>query len=259
MHYSIDEAGVWVDCVRARKPVIHNDYKSLPHKKGMPAGHAEVVRELVVPILREDRVVAILGVGNKSVDYTEKDGEIVAYLADVAWEITIRKRAEESLRVEKENLNAIMAASTVGMMVFDGKEEIVYANSTAERMFQTPLDALSAKKCGELIGCANRCENDEGCGYSSQCPDCAFLKAIRQVLTDGQGVFYQEAAVVRETAEGRKQDWYDFSVESVMLGGNRHAILALTDISLRKQWEEEIRKNESRFRQLYENSPVAYQ
>ena len=39
-HYSVDEAGVWVDCVRERRPVIHNDYAALAHKKGMPEGHA---------------------------------------------------------------------------------------------------------------------------------------------------------------------------------------------------------------------------
>ena len=94
LHYSIDQAGVWVDCVRERKPVIHNDYPSLEHKKGMPEGHAEVVRELVTPVMREGKVVAILGVGNKPVDYTEKDAETIAYLADVTWEIVERKRAE---------------------------------------------------------------------------------------------------------------------------------------------------------------------
>jgi hypothetical protein len=70
MHYPIAEAGVWVDCVYQRKPVIHNDYASLPHRKGMPAGYAEVVRELVVPVLRGEKVKAILGVGNKPSDYT---------------------------------------------------------------------------------------------------------------------------------------------------------------------------------------------
>ncbi|MEW6288935.1 MAG: GAF domain-containing protein [Thermodesulfobacteriota bacterium] len=98
LHYSIDQAGVWVDCVRQRQPVIHNDYASLPHRKGMPPGHAEVVRELVVPIMRAGWVVAILGIGNKSADYTQKDVEIVSYLADVAWEITERKMAEEEVR-----------------------------------------------------------------------------------------------------------------------------------------------------------------
>jgi PAS domain S-box-containing protein len=104
MHYRVDEAGVWVDCVHQKRPVIHNDYASLPHRKGMPEGHARVVRELVVPILREDKIVAILGIGNKEQDYTGKDIEIVSYLADVAWEITMRKRAEEALQESEHAL-----------------------------------------------------------------------------------------------------------------------------------------------------------
>ncbi|MBI5499930.1 MAG: GAF domain-containing protein [Deltaproteobacteria bacterium] len=97
-HYPIDQAGVWVDCVRERRPVIHNDYASLPHRKGLPPGHAAVVRELVVPILRADRIVAILGVGNKPIDYTDADAGIVSWFADAVWDIVERKRAEERLR-----------------------------------------------------------------------------------------------------------------------------------------------------------------
>jgi signal transduction histidine kinase len=97
-HYNIDQAGVWVDCLRQKKAVIHNDYSSLPHKKGLPEGHAEVVRELVVPVIRKDKAVAILGVGNKPVDYTQRDEEIVSYLADVTWEIVQQKRADDALR-----------------------------------------------------------------------------------------------------------------------------------------------------------------
>jgi diguanylate cyclase (GGDEF)-like protein len=97
MHYPISEAGVWVDCVRERKPVIHNDYYTLSHRKGMPAGHAEVMRELVVPTLRNDRIVAILGVGNKPKDYDEKDIEIVSYIADIVWTIVEQKRSNEQI------------------------------------------------------------------------------------------------------------------------------------------------------------------
>ena len=84
LHYSIDQAGVWVDCVHERRPVIHNDYSALSHRKGMPAGHAPVIRELVVPILRSGQMVAILDIGNKPTDYNDKDVEVVSYLADVA-------------------------------------------------------------------------------------------------------------------------------------------------------------------------------
>ena len=97
-HYSIDQAGVWVDCLHQKKAVIHNDYSSLPHKKGMPEGHAKVVRELVVPVFREGKAVAILGVGNKPADYTQQDVGIVSYFADVTWEIVNQKRIEERLK-----------------------------------------------------------------------------------------------------------------------------------------------------------------
>jgi len=97
-HYPIAEAGVWVDCVRQRWPVIHNDYASLPHRKGLPPGHAPITRELVVPIIRSDLIVAVVGVGNKPTDYHDSDVQIVSHLADVAWTIIERKRAEKALQ-----------------------------------------------------------------------------------------------------------------------------------------------------------------
>jgi PAS domain S-box len=97
-HYPIAEAGVWVDCVRQRWPVIHNDYASLPHRKGLPEGHAPITRELVVPIMRSDLIVAIVGVGNKPTDYDDSDVQIVSHLADVAWTIIERKRVEKALQ-----------------------------------------------------------------------------------------------------------------------------------------------------------------
>ena len=112
--FNIREAGVWADCVREKKPVIHNDYASLPNKKGLPDGHAEVIRELVVPVMREGKVVAILGVGNKPEDYSKKDVEIVSYLADVSWEIVRRKRAEEAFKESERLLNTTGEMGKIG-------------------------------------------------------------------------------------------------------------------------------------------------
>ena len=97
-HYPISQAGVWADCIRQRRPIIHNDYASLPDKKGLPEGHAPILRELVVPVLREgDQSVALLGVGNKPEDYDEDDLEAVQQLAAMAMEVVERKWAEERI------------------------------------------------------------------------------------------------------------------------------------------------------------------
>lgn len=98
LHYPVSKAGVWADAFRTRRAVIHNDYASLPHRKGLPEGHAQVVRELVVPVVRGDRVVSLLGVGNKATPYDEADVGLVSFTADLIWTIVEKKRAEEHIR-----------------------------------------------------------------------------------------------------------------------------------------------------------------
>ncbi|MBU0678880.1 MAG: PAS domain S-box protein, partial [Verrucomicrobia bacterium] len=119
LHYAISEAGVWVDCVYQRKPVIHNDYASLPHRKGVPDGHAAVIRELVVPVLRGEKVKAILGVGNKPSNYSSQDVEAISLLADLAWEIAERKLAEETRHRLNRELQALSDCNQVLLRAVD--------------------------------------------------------------------------------------------------------------------------------------------
>jgi diguanylate cyclase (GGDEF)-like protein/PAS domain S-box-containing protein len=143
MHYPISEAGVWVDCVRQRQAVIHNDYASLPHRKGLPAGHAEVIRELVVPTLRDGRLMGILGVGNKPTDYDQQDVELVSYIADLIWSIVERKRADEQVlqlnaRLEKLAMtDELTGLANRRSFFLQGKKEV----KRAER-YRTPLSVL---------------------------------------------------------------------------------------------------------------------
>ena len=120
-HYAINLAGVWVDCVHTRTPIIHNDYASLTHRKGLPEGHAPVIRELVVPVLRGEKIVAILGVGNKEQDYNDKDIEMVNMLADLGWEITERKRTQYALQQANEHMSATLDALPDLMFQVDHK------------------------------------------------------------------------------------------------------------------------------------------
>ncbi|NJO90506.1 MAG: PAS domain-containing protein [Chloroflexia bacterium] len=114
LHYPVSQAGVWVDCITRQEPVIHNDYASLAHKKGMPEGHAMVTREMVVPVFRGGKIVAILGVGNKESDYAQQDVEIVQKLADLAWETVVRKQAEEFVLKERDRSANILQATNAG-------------------------------------------------------------------------------------------------------------------------------------------------
>jgi len=73
--YPLDETGMWGDAVRERKAVITNDYKNLvkPTKKGYPTGHVEVIKHVNIPVIKDGKIVGVLGVGNKETDYTDTD------------------------------------------------------------------------------------------------------------------------------------------------------------------------------------------
>ena len=99
VHHNLDDAGLWADAAREQKAVIHNDYAAVNHRKGVPEGHEDVRREAVVPILRNDKVVAIFGVGNKLCNYDESDVKWLGLLADIAWNIVAKKMAEDEQKI----------------------------------------------------------------------------------------------------------------------------------------------------------------
>lgn len=142
-HYPLSRAGVWTECFYRRAPVIHNDYSSHPGKKGMPDGHATVLRQLVVPTLRDGRVVSILGVGNKTIDYDQRDAELVSYIADLVYSIVENERAEEQIHQLNNQLERLaMTDELTGLanrraFFVRGEEELKMA-----RRYAAPLSLL---------------------------------------------------------------------------------------------------------------------
>ncbi len=108
--------------------MIHNDYASLPHRKGMPPGHAPVIRELVVPVMQGDLIVAIFGVGNKPSDYTDDDVEAVLQLANLTWDIVLRKRAEAALTVSERKYRTLHESMIDGFASTDMNGKIMDYN-----------------------------------------------------------------------------------------------------------------------------------
>lgn len=98
-HYPLKDAGIWADCIRTRKPSVHNDYESNLNKKGYPEGHFPVVRHMSVPVLNGgDALVAVMGVGNKIEPYTEFDVHQLQLYANSMWYIIKRKRLDIELK-----------------------------------------------------------------------------------------------------------------------------------------------------------------
>lgn len=132
-HSNLDRAGVWARCVQERNPVVFNDFPSVEGRHGTPDGHAVIGRQLTVPILREDKVVAIFGMGNKASDYTQEDVELVSALTDFAWDIIGRKRALDALVENEERFRTLVDWTYSWESWVDPNGDFVYISPSCER------------------------------------------------------------------------------------------------------------------------------
>jgi PAS domain S-box-containing protein len=157
-HLPLDQAGVWAEAARQRRSLIHNDYGSLHQRKGLPQGHMPILREIVIPVLRNERIMAMMGVGNKPQEYTQYDLEIAERLADYAWDIIERKQMAVALEVERNQLAQRVEERTADLSRVNAslaralrvKDEFL-ANMSHE--LRTPLNAILglSESLGEQI------------------------------------------------------------------------------------------------------------
>ena len=112
------------DAVREKRAVIHNDYEAVKDRKWISEGHAEVRREMVVPVLRDEKVVAILGVGNKLREYDADDVKWMELLANKLWDIVAKKIAEDEQEKMHDQLQKSMKMEMIGQLAAGIAHEI---------------------------------------------------------------------------------------------------------------------------------------
>lgn len=235
-HYPLAQAGVWADCARLGRPLIHNDYASLPNRKGLPPGHAAVVRELIVPVLRAGRVVAILGVGNKATDYSDVDVDTVQRLADLAWDLAEAKRAQEALRGSARRYAALFNAAPLGISLSQ-QGAYLQANPAFLRLFGHQQET-------EILGRPLLHHIEEG--------QRDILRARNQAREQtGSGPMEYETVGLRTDGAAFPMHLH---VTSVPLENGPGTLAFISDISERKAIEERLRESEERFRSYVEQS-----
>ncbi len=214
--YPIEKAGLWAEAVRHKKPIIINDY-ALPAlvKKGLPGGHTPIKRFLGVPLLEQDKVVAVIGVGNKAEKYTDADVRQLSLLGQGLVHLMESKRIEQGLRESQQEykrlfrqFQALLDSIPDAIFLLTPDRNIVWGNEGAARHLELNVRELPGKFC-----CSLWFEHTE------VCPDCPVArcfhsgKAEEQPITFPDGRIWGVKAFPLKNAQGEVENVIKMAVD----------------------------------------------
>ena len=133
--YDLEKTGIWGEVVRQQKPIIVNDF-SVPHPlmKGLAQGHIPLKSFMSVPVILDQKVVAVVGVANKTSDYNEEDVNQTMLLMAGVWNAVIRRETQEKLTLERTRYQQTLLSIGDGVMVVDKDGKIQMLNPIAEEL-----------------------------------------------------------------------------------------------------------------------------
>jgi PAS domain S-box-containing protein len=189
-----------------------------PDSIGMPEGQTALTAFLGVPLIRDGRTTGIIAIGNRPGGFRQEDLEALEALAPAVAQAFSRKRAEEALARAKDKLEHTLNSITNGYYALDGEWRFVEANRTAEVHFGKSRDQLIGRSVWELMRAP------------AESPIC---RKFREAADGRTPVHFEAQSPIRPDL------W------SVIHLYPRNDVLEVyfTDISKRKQMEEELRRS----------------
>lgn len=190
----------------------------------------DILKGLPVPpvehrIIRKDG--SIIWIRNTLVPYYDKGGHLLKYDGLIE-NISERKRAEEALRFSEEKFRTIAQTAVDAVISADSNGNIIFWNTSAERIFGYPEEEITGKSLAILM--PERYREDHA-------------KGIERVKATGESKYFGRVTEMH----GLRNDGSEFPLEmSVSMWSVDREIYfsaIIRDITKRKKLENELEKN----------------
>ena len=240
-HCPVSTAGIWADALRIKKSVTFNDYTNYADKRGLPAGHSHLEKLVSVPVIENDRVVMITGVGNKAEDYTDEDVETIQLISNAVWRIVQNNRDRKLLAKNEQHFRAITETANDAIITSDGAGNIISWNAAARKLFGYEWAEIKNQPLTMLMPRRYREQHSDALAKMASSKDIHVANKTRALY-------------------GLKKDGDEFPLEFSLAkfytdeGAFFTAIIR--DITKRKQAEESLKESQLRFTTFFEQSPI---
>ena len=232
--YRLERMGLWSESVKTGKPMIHNRASDLASEKLLTSTSA--FNMMTVPVIMEEKIVAVIGVANTPEGYSTMDAEELSLLMTGVWnakerrESTVElKKANLDLAENKDKLALILNSSAEGIYGMDVEGNFTFINKSALKLLgYEDAQELIGKNCHELI----HHSTEEGLPVSRE--RCRIYDAIDHgdTMTDEGDVFHRKDGSFFPV----RYSTHPQVLEGEIIG----SVVTFSDITDRKKQEEEV-------------------
>lgn len=140
--------------LKTGEPVIANAPKYDPRSGGLPAGHPPLNAFLGIPIIRNEKLVAMVGVANKKEGYKNSDLEFLKPLLNAVGQMVEESRThqeQEKLRNELFLLSQVASQTTNAVIISDMNGNVTWTNDGFYRLTGYRNEEIVGRKPGTLL------------------------------------------------------------------------------------------------------------
>lgn len=231
MVYLLEKTGIWGEVVRQRKPIVINDFaKPDPLKKGYPPGHVELLRFMSIPVIIDQKIVAVVGLGNKETDYEDADVNEMTVLMKGVWNAVARRIAEEKLILERNKYLQTLFSIGEGVMVVDRDGHIEMLNKVAQQLTGWSLEEARGRYYRDVFHITH--ENG----------DLKLIDPVEKVLSTDQAQLLSSSAIL--TSRNGNRFYLEDSASPIKDDNEQTVgvVVVFRDVSDKKLQREKIEK-----------------
>jgi len=247
-HFSLDRAENWMDCVRLKQPVLCNDYPHSPNQKGLPESRTPLHRFMSIPVILDNEVRFILGVGNKRGKYDEHDVTQTQLVAHELQTILMHREDREAHRTSERKYRAFIDAIQMAVVVHGKDTRILAVNPMAERLLGLPEAQLLGRKA-----------TDPGWDFLKE--NGARMRAdeypVSQALSLQKPIRNLVAGIPRPDGKGTRWAMVNAACLRDEHGEISEVVVSFVDMTDRKHAEAELQRTHELMQTIIEAAPVA--
>jgi len=171
---------------------------------------------------------------------SDKQGKPVCLMASLV-DVTESRRLRDILDRKQRNLEAIFDAAPLGMLLVNEQRRVVRANDPVRQISGKEYREILNQHPCQVLACAHAAPELQAGGHPA-CQTCSLANLLDTTFESGSPVHGVEARPALNRDGEHVRPWFSISLEPVNVDGHKHVLIALHDITGRKEAEEQLRE-----------------